>query len=324
MRLMTILVLLLSSASVLGAELEMKGTLRLFEQQSGEQSRVTIRTIGEFEVRRGDYEWHVREGNPHYRGVPWNLIVGLDPVTQNARVTFWIDDADLQFGDDDDAIVQEEFHAGNFEPRNFKLDSLPDGSLIQLSLVPNSIPEALPPSPLTALDAGLMRFCLKHSKVLMDDTFVLGSITGFGEKIVVDVPERAVISLSMEPINDWRPIGAYQDGVITVPMTEGHQLSISGVRIGPGGNDPGGPYVVYGSIEASNASLPEVRESVEERLKQQHSGERLEALLQAFRANPFGALGRVTVGSDRDASEHLERRAGPFGEKLWACSVSDD
>lgn len=323
MRLMIMLVLALSSASVLGTDLEIKGTLRLFEQQSGDQSRVAIRTIGEFEVRRGYYEWHVREGNPHYRGVPWNLIVGLDPATQNAQVTFWIDDADLQFGEDDDAIVQEEFHVGNFEPRNFKLDSFPDGSLIQLSLVPKSIPEALPPAPLTALDAGLTRFCLKHSKVLMDDTFVLGSITGFGEKLVIDVPERAVVSLSMEPIHDWRPIGTYENGVISVPMTGGHQLSISGVRIGPMGNDPGGPYVVYGSIEASQASLPEVRDRVEERLKQQHSGERLEALLQAFRANPFGALGRVTVGSDRDPSEHLERRAGPFGEELSACSVAD-
>ncbi|MDZ7789163.1 MAG: hypothetical protein U5L08_01445 [Xanthomonadales bacterium] len=290
--------------------------------ESEPTSRVTIRPLREFQIRSGNYEAHSREGDPLYRGVPWNLKVEMDPESEQARVIFWVDDADFQLDDSDEAVFDRSFNIGNVEPRSLKLFTWPNGSLLQLVLVPRTISEGLSPIPMTTGNTGLLRFCLKHTKVLMDDTFVLGSISGFGEKITLDVPDRALIRMALEPRADRRPIGRYEDGVISIPLEDGHELSLSGVRIGPMGNDLAGPYIVYGTIRQSTTSLADMREVVESRLHKQHSGQRLDALLRAFRANPFGALGRVTVGSDHELSEHLERWAGAFGEKLAACSVS--
>lgn len=322
MRLCRFATLFMLCAPAFGAEIELEGTLRMFDLQSEPTSRVTIRPVREFQIRSGNYEAHSREGDPLYRGVPWNLKVEMEPESERARVIFWIDDADFQFDGSDEAVFDHSFDIGNVEPRSLKLFSLPNGSLLQLILVPRVVSEGLSPAPLTAKNTGLLRFCLKHTKVLMDDTFVLGSVSGFGEKIVLDVPDRALITMAMEPREDRRPIGRYEDGVVSIPLEDGHELSLSGVRIGPMGNDLAGPYIVYGSIEASMSDLADIRELVETRLQERHSGERLNALLRAFRANPFGALGRVTVGSDHEISEHLQRWAGAFGEKLEACSVS--
>jgi hypothetical protein len=323
MRRIVLIALIFLSPSVFGSNLQVWGILRVLEPSSGEQKPGTIQTLSEFEIRRGNYEHHAREWHPNYRGIPWNLVVELDDETQNARVTFWIDGTDLRFDESDEPIISDEFPIGELEPRHLRLLGFPDGSLLQLTLVPRTIPEALRPAPLRATEDGLTRFCLKHTKVLMDDTFVLGSVTGFGEKIVLEIPEMAVVNMSMQRLHEWPPIGTYEDGVIDIPMPGGHQLSLTGVRIGPTGSDLGGPYLVYGSIKPSQSSLTEMRDRVEERLKQQHSGDRLMALIEAFRANPFGTLSRITVGNDRETSEQLERKAGSFGQSLEACSVSD-
>lgn len=323
MRLLMIAALCLLSAPVSGNEIELQGTLRMFDLQSEPTSRVTIRPLREFQIRSGNYEAHAREGDRLWRGVPWNIKVEMEPESKQARVIFWIDDTDFQFDESDEAVFDESFELGNVEPRSLKLFSFPNGSLMQLVLSPRIVSEDMSPGRLTVSNAGLLRFCLKHTKVLMDDTFVLGSISGFGEEIVLDVPDQALVTLAFESRADRRPIGRYEDGVISIPLEEGHELSLSGVRIGPMGNDLAGPYIVYGAIRPSTSSLADVREIVETRLRDRHSGPRLDALLSAFRANPFGALGRVTVRSEHDMSEHLERWAGTFGEKLEACSVSD-
>jgi len=306
---------------VLAAPIEVTGKLRILEPKDNHLESTQAVPLYDFAIRRGNFESHAREGYPHYRGVPWNLLVAVDPQTNLVRTTVWIDDKDLWFTDDDEALVVDEFDAGTLVPRALELYKFADGAVLQLVLIPEGIPPALEPIELTERSFGLDRFCLKHAKVIMDDTFVLGAVSGFGEKVVVDIPELALVSMSLSPLYDWKPIGTYEDGVVKVPLEDGHELSVSGVRVGPEGNVLGGPFTVFGAIEASDRLLRDVRKQVEEELAKQHEGKRLEALLAAFRANPFGALGRITVGNAEGGNENLDRYAGLFGKKLNACSA---
>lgn len=310
--------LMLFSVHCIGAAVELSGHLQIIERAADGQ--ITATPVADFIIRRGNFEYHATEGSAHFQGVPWSVVVDIDEPTSQTTVTAWLDhDGDRRIGTEDEALLEIQFDARDLASQSWRIAQLGERIWAQLAITPRIVPERPEPVRLTGTSMGLSRFCLKHAKVLMDDSFVLGSLTGFGQKVVMDVPGRALVSMSLEPLYDWEPIGHYEDGQVRINLSDGHQLSVAGVRIGPEGSLLGGPFVVFGAIEPSKTTLQDVRQRVRAELAERHSGDRLQALLTAFQTNPFGALGRITIGNAESGSEALDRYAGTFGDKLAHC-----
>lgn len=133
-------------------------------------------------------------------------------------------------------------------------------------------------------------------------------------------PGLAKVSMSFNPIYDWTPIGSFQDGVIEIPLEAGHLLTVHAVKYGPGGFDVGGPFTVYGSIDPPETTLELAREILDFKISKRFTGDRLDVLREATANNPFGHMGRGTIGNSTKHSEHFIRVGANFGKSLTECS----
>ena len=101
--------------------------------------------------------------------------------------------------------------------------------------------------------------CLTKSSVVVDQRYYLGEISGFGEWLSIEIPELAQVSISLQPLRDWQPIGSYADGVMLIPLADGHELKLMGIGIGPTNTVSEGPFIVYGNTHLDgNISLAAV------------------------------------------------------------------
>jgi|GEM_PF-2925128 len=304
------------STSSLAGKVEMDVQSLLIRPTSSD-----VKTLWRVKQKGGSTESHAREGRPEYRGVPWNWNLRLsdDGV---ARLVFWIDDKDTWFKADDTAIIDKTFDMTLMETHSINLFTFDDSTQLRLLLTPIPVEPELEEAPLTALAYGLNFMCMKNSAVVVDENFYLGSATGFGEKLVVGIPGLALVNMSFTPIHNWTPIGTYYAGVIEVPLEGGHLLSVLNVGIGPKGFSSGGPFTIYGAIGEPENTVEEARELLDFIMERdgKFSGERLEIIKQATRNNPYGHMGRLTIGTDSDYSEHLKRGVGRFGKGLPECS----
>jgi len=310
-------ILLFFSTLSAAGQVEIDSQILLIEPNvDGKLNAITLSRVKQI---GGNFEMHSREGRPDYRGVPWNLKVFLGEAGK-VRVVFWIDDKDYRLDEDDETVIDQEFDATSLETQSFSLLGFDDGSKLKLLMTPSPIPSLLKETQLTASTLGLNFFCLKNSAVVVDENYFMGSFTGFGEKLVVGIPGLALVNMSFLPIHDWTPIGIYENGVIEVPLAKGHQLSVLAVKIGPNGLDQGGPFTIYGLIEGPVTSIEFARELLDRQLVKRFTGNRLKVLRAATANNPYGHLGRGTIGTDSEYSDYLVRVGGVFGKGLTECS----
>lgn len=321
MTLRTFKLLLLLCALPLLAEaqsLSLRSELLLVEDQSEFDGQVA--QLSSWEIQRGSLELNTREGFEHYRGTPWAIRVYLSEAG-DVRLLYWIDDGDLKLSDDEDLLIEETWSALDFQARSFDFPPLADGSSLKLNLIPNPLAEEPGPIALDQQSFGLNFLCLKNSAVVVDDTYFIGSFTGFGEYLIAGVPGLAKVSMSFNAIRGWEPIGTYQDGVIEIEMDGGHWMTVLGVKYGPAGNDQGGPFTVFGSVDRSETTVEEARELVASKLTRDGvPKDRAQAVLAANAGNPYGGLGRGTIGSSAQFSEQLELAGGVFGKSFEECS----
>ncbi|MEE4296641.1 MAG: hypothetical protein V2J20_08510 [Wenzhouxiangella sp.] len=321
MRTVLILMLLLAASPTSAEEIEFEGSLRLVGVSSPDGAAPTITPLADFVVRQGNYQYNLREGQPNYQGIPWNFLLEKRSP-RKVQVVFWIAEDDGWFDETDEAIVNEIYDGGALKPIAFDLYAFPDGSTLQVTVSPKQIPQPLSPMEFTMQEAGLAMFCIKHAQIIMNGAFVMGAIAdGFGEEIVIDVPDRSLIIMSLLPEEGYEVIGRYEHGVITIPLDDGDELSVTGLRLGPMGDEPGGPFEVYGAFLPSERTMEEARASTVRWLQKQHTGQVLKAHVDAIKASPFGVIGRITVRSRQRRSEYIQRYAGPWGNRLHACSV---
>lgn len=285
----------------------------------------TPQPIWEFKLARGTAEFHMREDGPdgfagteHYRGSPLNFLVEMDDVG-TITTNVWVDDENYWLEPTDELSLQSRFDATQLIPQRLTAHRYEDGTELIVTLVPSLQPPALGPTPLTAESMGLLAFCLQYSPVIVDDTFKLGELSGFGERVYVGIPGLADVNFGLAARDSWTPIGRFEKGVIEITLGDGHSLAIFGVGTGPDGSRLPGPFTVFGEILPPTADRQTVHEQTVEGLRGAFEGDRLDALMSAVERNPFVALGRSTIAFDRLPSDQLTRHAGNFGEKLNRC-----
>lgn len=199
-------------------------------------------------------------------------------------------------------------------PRSFSTSfSDKEGTLI-LDILPNIATKNLASIELSDDSFSLRSLCFNQSAVVIDESFYLGMFNGFGERLTLGIPSLSVVSLSLKPMRDWKPIGEFKNGTITIDLKNGHLLNIFNVGIGASGFKKGGPFIIYG--EKLNP-VKTRQEAIEFSLKHQQrhlSQERKIAFEQAIKTNPFVGLSTGTIGNDEGDKiySYIENAIGGF------------
>lgn len=278
--------------------------------------------LWEGQLDKGQLESHVYEDSELYQGVPWHVLIDRVGETQ-LRVRRWVSTEQYRVGDPiPGQATDETFELADLRPMQLAIIDTPDGGRIFANIIPKLQRPALEPAQLTASSLGLDYLCVHRSPVIVDESFVVAELTGLKQYAIVDVPEIALVSFSLTPLDGWEPIGILESGTIEIDLPHGHVLTVTGVRTGPFGNIAPGPFQVFGTIEPSQSSRADVTQRVKERLAEHYDGERLRAMRAAIAANPFGRAGRVTLGSERKSSPHYQRLVGPRGTGAVGCTGS--
>ncbi len=192
-----------------------------------------------------------------------------------------------------------------------------DEGQIQLNVVPKVHPGLPENIPLTADNFGLDHLCFNRSAVILDESFYLGQFTGFGERLVVGVPELNHVELSLKPLKDWKPIGTYLKGTIHIELDDNHLLKLMRVGVGPSGYENGGPFIVYGTVGPSKTNKEQTLEDALYKLNYEYKSERwqkyLDTLIEAKKMNPYVAISAGTIGTNYFPPIQLENAIGSIG-----------
>lgn len=92
--------------------------------------------------------------------------------------------------------------------------------------------------------------CLTKTSVALNDSSISGELEGFGEWINFEIVDGYRISISLLPLREWKAIGQFEDGLITVPLEDGDVMQLRNIGLGPSGLQRGGPFSVYGNIQS--------------------------------------------------------------------------
>ncbi len=227
---------------------------------------------------------------------------------------------ELQMSDDDqlNIMFSREYKGEPLINKNINLRSMTVSShellafetgTISLNVHPKvhqGLPDAIP---ITADSFGLDHMCFNNSAVILDHSFYLGKYTGFGERLVVGVPELNRVELSMKPLKDWQPIGTYLNGTINIGLEDNHLLTLLRVGIGPSGFEKGGPFTVYGKIIPETRSKAEVLEDAVSTINREYAGpawvQYKDNLIEAKKMNPYVNNSAGTIASNSLPSKQL-------------------
>lgn len=177
------------------------------------------------------------------------------------------------------------------------IESVETASANAAGVVDNSIPALLAEVASTG-NAVFNFLCFTSTSVIVDNSFFVGELSGFGEWATIEIPEFFRVGLSLQPVRDWVPVGEYRDGTISIELEDMHLLTLNGASLGPQGSRLKGRFTVFGEIEkiAANASGgSDVEKSIS-------AVDYPEALVRnvtlASQANPFRSIASVSLGVD--------------------------
>ncbi len=295
-----ILLLLLTTNSLLAKE-----SLKLYVDTTmyfvSNEASVKIKKIsqmkkyyGGFNEIHSSHEWRL------YPGGVWNIETRLNE--QNIfSIVFWIKDKNKP-------EINKDFNVSTLEMTTFTLLKTNKGEL-KINIVPKMIEEELQPIKLGADNFGLNHFCLRNSAIIVDDNFYVGKLTGFAERIELRFPNFYDIDISLIPLRDWKQIGTYNNGEISIDMDENHILTLLNVGVGPSGYQKGGPFKVYGAMKPPTHDRNDLLEGKEKYGFKGVSARIKKIISKANRENKFSIIG-ITTGNDNNTSKHLKRTIG--------------
>lgn len=100
--------------------------------------------------------------------------------------------------------------------------------------------------------------CFTRTTVAIDNPLNLHELKGFGEWISFQTPDNYAVIVSLLPLREWRAIGQFEDGIISLQLDDDEVMELNDVGIGPSSLKRGGPFPVYGNIRkfaADNAPV---------------------------------------------------------------------
>ncbi|WP_196139970.1 hypothetical protein [Aliikangiella sp. G2MR2-5] len=165
---------------------------------------------------------------------------------------------------------------------------------------------------LTADTLGLNHFCFNNTVAVVDESYFLGKIAGFGERVFIGIPGLADVDLSLKPLRDWKPVAQLDESQIEIQLPDGHLLTLINVGIGPSGIKKGGPFTVYGQISKPSKTREQAIEFSQRFLRKDLSAEQKAVFINAIKTNPFVGFSRLTIGNDNKVSDHLDKVIGSF------------
>lgn len=200
--------------------------------------------------------------------------------------------------------------------QSYIVESIKDEGDIVLNIIPKMYEKPLDKVQLTSDNFGLQSFCFDESPVIVDDSYYMGTFTGFGEYLVVGVPDLAVLSLSLKPLLDWEPIGKFVNGHIVVKLDGGHFIRIFHVGMGPSGYQKGGPFTIFGKIDKPNKTRKEAITQSIKFMRKDISEDVKKVMIEAIRTNPFVGKSRGSIGTHTliETSDYIDSAIGSFSE----------
>jgi hypothetical protein len=140
--------------------------------------------------------------------------------------------------------------------------------------------------------------CFTSTSAIVDNSFFVGDLSGFGEWATFEIPEFFRVSLSLQPIRDWAPVGRYTDGTISIELEGEHLLTLNGTSLGPQGSRVKDQLTVYGVLEkiaVGVSNSPEVEKSIP---ADDYPATLAGNLLLASQVNPFRSIAGINLGVD--------------------------
>lgn len=192
-----------------------------------------------------------------------------------------------------------------------------DEGILMLDIIPEEPEKVLSPVTLSEQIYGLTNMCFKNSAIVIDDSFYLGSVDGFAEVLKLRIPELINIELSLKPLENMKPIGYLENGIVQINLPDGQMLQVIGVGIGFAGLRDGGRFKVYGLFDEPTISLAQAKKSNKYLLEREYKGNRLKALLKASSAHPYNGVIGITISTGK-LSPQLKQLIG-HGFLTKAC-----
>lgn len=235
----------------------------------------------------------------------WDLYVHAEDGARAARYEF-------RERQGDETETGKVIDVSGLQPAFIELMNLETGETLVLRITPGL--EETPGDALTLTEVayGLNFLCLRDSLMVVNETFVVAELNGFGERMSADIPSLANLAFSLREIRDWQPIGVFKDGKIEIPLDHGDVVSVYNVGIGPEGFTRGGPFKVFGNIAEPTGERTEAIESTEKFLPDRYPEQRATAIIKSIKQSPYARLTAQTIGSDQMWSDALVKRIGLF------------
>ncbi|MEM9530539.1 MAG: hypothetical protein AAGA23_06450 [Pseudomonadota bacterium] len=304
-----LITLLLSGTSVLANKIELKATIYL-ETETGLEVLLDGTTAGSF-------EFHSWEKHENYQGEPINILVGLDEQRE-VWIKAWISDASTHLSSEDVLIVDTALDATALVAATTPIYRFENGARVFVNTTPQLAESQPSPITLKAESMGLNYLCLNNSSVIVDDTFQLGRVSGFGARFTIDVPDFNLVTFSMIEFPGYVPIGEYDQGLIRIPLGQ-NELTINAVRFGASGRFFEGPFTIFGSLDPNEQSPQQSRSKAAERIRERLPEDKAQTLIDQMNVSPYAPLVRVTSSLMVEPTPQLERIIGPWGTELEVC-----
>lgn len=140
--------------------------------------------------------------------------------------------------------------------------------------------------------------CFTSASAIVDNSFFVGELSGFGEWATIEIPEFFRVSLSLQPIRDWVPVGEYNDGNISIELEGAHLITLNGASLGPQGLRVKGRFTVYGEIEKISANTSNNNELEKPVSTTDYPETLMRNVMLASQVNPFRTITSTTLGVD--------------------------
>lgn len=265
----------------------------------------------------GSFEFHSWEKHDNFQGEPINILVGLENREQ-VWIKAWIGDTSTRLSPDDTLITDKTMDAKSMAATTTPIYSFENGARIFVNTTPRvskTRPESIE---LNASTMGLNYLCFINAGVVIDDTYQLGRINGFGARFTIDVPDFNLVTFSMRQFDGYEPVGEYYNGLIHIPF-EKHDLTINAVRFGPTSQYLLGPFTVYGALENPEVSASDARENAKKRIERRADQTNTLRQLEHIDSMPFAPLNRVSSDLMVIPTAQLEAKIGPWATDLEDC-----
>lgn len=189
---------------------------------------------------------------------------------------------------------------GQSQPPNASLENVDVVAINFEGEVDTSIPALLAEVASTG-NAVFNFLCFTSTSAIVDNSFFVGELGGFGEWATIEIPDFFRVSLSLRPIRDWPPVGQYSDGTISIELEGEHLLTLNGASLGPEGSRAKGRLTVFGEIEKIAVSVPTVSSGSEvQKLVSvtDYSGTITQNVVLASQVNPYSSITGTSMGVD--------------------------